>query len=126
MLQAAARAGMPGPLLCTAGNPSAVGWRLLHQLVRSGVEVRYHGDFDWPRASIADRLYAMGVRPWRMTADDYRAAVRATDVDSELSLEGREAPTDWDPDLATAMRALGVAIHEEALTSVLLADLRRR
>jgi uncharacterized protein (TIGR02679 family) len=126
VLQAAARAGTPGPLLCTAGNPSAVGWRLLHQLVGTGVEVRYHGDFDWPGVSIAGRLYAMGVHPWRMTADDYRAAAGATDVDSELSLGGREAPTDWDPDLATAMRTLGVAVHEEAMTSVLLADLRRR
>ncbi|WP_416957964.1 DUF2399 domain-containing protein [Nocardioides sp. T5] len=123
VLQAAARAMVPGPLLCTAGNPASAGWRLLDRLCRAGVVVRYHGDFDWPGVAIAGRLIGLDVEPWRMGAGDYDEAVVAAPGRSRVALTGREAATPWAPELAARMRTVGVAVHEEALISFLLADL---
>ena len=66
-------------------------------------------------------------RPWRFTATDYEAAVYATrDPDTPPhQLTGAPVATAWDPDLATAMLREGVAVHEERVTDVLLADLTR-
>lgn len=124
VVQAAARAGVRGPLVCTSGNPSGAGWRLLSALVGSGVEVGYHGDFDWPGIAIADRMYRLGVRPWRMGAVDYEAALTATAASGErLMLSGTPRSTPWDEALAAAMRHHQTGVHEEALTDTLLADL---
>jgi uncharacterized protein (TIGR02679 family) len=123
VLQAAVRAGAAGPLLCISGNPASAGWLLLRRLVAAGVAVRYHGDFDWPGVAIAGRLYAAGVQPWRMGAADYRAAVTQLPEGSRLPLAGSPAATGWDPALAEAMRRAQVAVHEESLLDVLLADL---
>jgi hypothetical protein len=43
-----------------------------------------------------------------------------------LALDGQPVDADWDPDLAPAMTALGVALHEEATLELLVADLSRR
>ena len=123
VLQAAARAMVPGPLLCTAGNPASAGWRLLDRLCRAGVVVRYHGDFDWPGVAIAGRLIGLDVEPWRMGAGDYDEAIAAAPGRSRVALTGREVATPWAPELAARMRTVGVAVHEEALISLLLADL---
>ena len=61
--------------------------------------------------------------PWRMGADDYRQALALVGVDGALPLSGPVASTPWDPDLATEMNRALVAVHEEALLTVLLEDL---
>lgn len=121
VLQAAARAGAPSPLLCTSGNPASVGWQIVRELLGSSVRLRYHGDFDWPGVTIAGRLYANGVVPWRMQADDYFSAVAMLPADSRLGLEGVPVATPWDPRLAAAMHEQQVAV-QESLLEVLLPD----
>lgn len=125
VLQAATRAGVTEPFVCTSGNPSAAGWQLLHALVAAGAEVAYHGDFDWPGMEIAGRILAAGARPWRLTAQDYSAVVAGA-AGAGLELTGAPVGTWWDPDLSVAMRASGVAVHEEACLAVLLEDLGPR
>ena len=123
VMQAAARAGAPGPLCCTSGNPATVALAVLDALVAAGVDVAYHGDFDVEGVAIAGRLYARGARPWRFGADDYTAALASTGRASTLALTGPVGPTPWDGGLGPAMNSTGVAVHEEALLEVLLGDL---
>jgi uncharacterized protein (TIGR02679 family) len=110
-----------GPLICTEGRPSTA----FHQLAAAvDGELRYHGDFDWPGIAIASSVMSRhGAAPWRMTAADYLAAVRAG---VGVPLAGAPRPTPWDPALAEAMTATGTAVYEESVTDPLIADLRRR
>jgi uncharacterized protein (TIGR02679 family) len=129
VLEAAAQAQVGAAVVCTLGNPAAVTLALIDALAANdGVRLRYHGDFDWPGVAIAGRLMRRtGAAPWRFTAADYEAAVLATrDPDTPPhQLTGAPVATAWDPDLAAAMLREGVAVHEERLTEVLLADLPR-
>ena len=122
VLQAAARAGVMGPLCCTSGNPATVALAAMDALVAAGVSVRYHGDFDVEGVAIAGRLFARGVHPWRFGTEDYVRAVAASGA-SALALGGAVGPTPWDTDLQVEMNATGVAVHEESLLGVLLGDL---
>jgi uncharacterized protein (TIGR02679 family) len=125
VLQAAARAGAAGPLVCTSGNPASAGWMLLRTLVAQRVRVRYHGDFDWAGVAIAGRVVSAGIAPWRLGAEDYAAAIAEADAVDRLSLSGRPVETPWDPQLAADMSRRGIAVHEESLLGVLLGDLGR-
>lgn len=127
VLQAAARAACPRPLICTSGYPATAGWTLLRGLLAQGVRLRYHGDFDWPGMSIAAHMIAAGVAPWRLGAEDYHHAVNlavssATAADAVV-LTGAAVATPWDPALAESMLDTGTVVHEEALIDLLLADL---
>lgn len=119
VLQRLAAAGVDRPLLCTSGNPSAAGAMLLDRL-----EVRYHGDFDWPGIAIARRLIDRGVTPWRLGRADYLEGVDRLPTDRRLPLTGRVETTPWDDELQTAMLAADVAVHEEAMIDLLLTDLQ--
>jgi hypothetical protein len=55
-----------------------------------------------------------GVRPWRMTVQDYLAAPGGG------PLSGREVATPWEPALAEVMRTRAVAVHEEQVVEELL------
>jgi uncharacterized protein (TIGR02679 family) len=123
VLQAAARAGAPHPMLCTSGNPATVATLALTKLVQAGVKVVYHGDFDVAGIRIAARLFEQGAHPWRFSGEDYLAAIRSTDSAARLPLNGDVPSTPWSPLLASAMRSHQVAVHEEALLDVLLSDL---
>ncbi len=122
VVQATAERLRPGhaPLLCTEGQPSLAAALLLESLRASGAVLRYHGDFDWPGIRIANSLMAtFGAGPWRMATIDYLAATGA------LPLDGQAVEATWDPGLTVAMGQRGIAIHEEAVLSDLLADLPR-
>lgn len=126
VLEAAADAAAPAALVCTAGNPTTVVLELLGRLATGGAGFAYHGDFDWPGVALANRLIGrFGASPWRMSAADYEAAV-ATCRDRGsplLPLAGPPVEACWDPELAVAMRALGVGVHEESVLESLLSDL---
>jgi hypothetical protein len=55
---------------------------------------------------------------------DYVVAVERLSADNRLGLSGRAEPTPWDEGLSAAMTAADVAVHEEAIVDVLLADPR--
>ena len=111
------------PLICTEGHPSTAFQRLAAAVAGGGGELRYHGDFDWPGICIAASVMARhGAVPWRLSAADYLAGVRA---DREhVSLSGTAQPTPWDPVLAEAMEKAGRVVYEESVTGALIADLQ--
>jgi uncharacterized protein (TIGR02679 family) len=119
VLQRLAAAGVERPVACMSGNPAAAGMALLGRTI-----VRYHGDFDWPGIAIARRIFGHGARPWRFGRDDYVQAVERVPAENRLSLSGRAEATPWDEGLCAAMTAADVAVHEEAIVGLLLADLR--
>jgi uncharacterized protein (TIGR02679 family) len=103
--------------VCTSGEPNLVVDKVLDYLARSGVELRYHGDFDWPGVAIANRaIDRYGVVPWRMTVDDYTRAMRA---DGLRLGEGVVEPA-WDSELGAAMRSRDRVVHEESVLSELV------
>ncbi|MFF5230724.1 TIGR02679 family protein [Dactylosporangium sp. NPDC000521] len=127
VLEAAAQLSLRAAMVCTLGNPTVVTLALLDALAAlDGVDLKYHGDFDWPGVAIAGRVMRRtGALPWRFGAADYEAAVRAT-RDPQTPphpLTGTPVATWWDPDLAAAMHREDAAVHEERLTDTLLADL---
>jgi uncharacterized protein (TIGR02679 family) len=109
-------------LLCAEGRPSTAFHQLAAVIVNGGGELRYHGDFDWPGLAIAGSVMRRhGARPWRMSAADYAAGVRA---DAEhVQLAGTPQPTPWDPELGTVMAATGRVVYEESVADALITDL---
>jgi uncharacterized protein (TIGR02679 family) len=85
--------------------------------------VRYHGDFDWPGIAIARRIIGQGAQPWRLGYADYDEAVKRLPAGRRLMLTGRAETTPWDSELSPAMTAANIAVHEEAIVDLLLADL---
>jgi uncharacterized protein (TIGR02679 family) len=109
-------------LLCTEGRPSAAFHQLAGAITSSGGELRYHGDFDWPGIAIASSVMRRhGACPWRMSAADYSAGVRADA--GHVRLIGTPQPTLWDPALGQVMAATGCAVYEETVADPLIADL---
>jgi uncharacterized protein (TIGR02679 family) len=109
------------PLVCVEGQPATAARLLLNQLATAGAALLYHGDFDWPGVTIAN--YVMrehGAHPWRMSAADYLAA----DKTRGIELRGAPVIATWDPGLTEAMRAHGLAVHEEKVVETLVADLK--
>lgn len=112
------------PLICTEGRPSTAFHRLAHKITKSGGELRYHGDFDWPGVDMATAMIARhDAVPWRLTAADYLQAVNRDTP--QVMLEGTQRPTSWDPDLGREMARVGKPIFEEVVADLLLADLQR-
>ncbi|MCW3820108.1 TIGR02679 family protein [Micromonospora sp. DR5-3] len=110
------------PLVCTAGWPSTAAIMLLRDIAAAGVHLRYHGDFDGDGLRIAAHVMSKtGAQPWLLHADDYVQAVPAAGP-----VVGRVDNTPWDPQLAEAVRAHGVALLEEVVVESLLADMSHR
>ncbi len=109
-------------LLCAEGRPSVAFHQLAGLIVSGGGRLRYHGDFDWPGLAIASSVIRRhGARPWRMSAADYIAGVRA---DAEhVELTGTPQPTPWDPELGEVMAATGRVVYEESVADALISDL---
>lgn len=112
---------VPGPrfgVVCTMGRANLVVREVLTRLGRAGAVLRYHGDFDWAGLSLANESVAeFGAVPWLMSVEDYMSA------HGSVALLGTQVEATWDPELAPAMRARGVAVHEEAVLDLLLGRL---
>jgi uncharacterized protein (TIGR02679 family) len=110
------------PLLCTDGMPGAAQQLLMHQLVKAGAILRYHGDFDWAGVRIGNFLMSQcRAMPWRFGAEDYMAT---TDFIGRTLGPDARLEASWDPALAGVMIARGREVHEEQLFEILLEDLR--
>lgn len=126
VVEAAADTARTAPLVCTSGSATTVVLTLLDALAASGCAFAYHGDFDWPGIALANRItrrYA--AEPWRMRAPDYEHLATRTHLHGtpRLPLTGPPVEAAWDPELAPAMEASGIALHEEAVLDLLLEDL---
>jgi uncharacterized protein (TIGR02679 family) len=106
------------PLICTEGQPSAA----FHKLLTAAKgTVHWRGDFDWTglrTTAMARERYS--AQPWRMSHDDYLAALESGDSEP---LKGAAAASPWEPGLAAAMAEHGRAVMEERLIPDLLQDL---
>ncbi|MFI5769773.1 TIGR02679 family protein [Streptomyces sp. NPDC051658] len=126
VVEAAADAACAKPLVCTSGSAATVVLTLLDALATTGCRFAYHGDFDWPGIALANRIIRRyEALPWRMGAEDYERLATHSQAEGipQLPLDGRTVSADWDPGLAPAMTALGVALHEEATLDLLVDDL---
>ncbi|OPF80488.1 TIGR02679 family protein [Streptomyces antioxidans] len=128
VVEAAADAACVRPLVCTSGSAATVVVTLLDALAATGCRFAYHGDFDWPGIVLANRVIRLyDAVPWRMGTADYEHLAARSQAEGipQLALDGQPVSADWDPDLAPAMTALGVALHEEATLDLLVDDLSR-
>src|SRR2546422_4686950 len=108
------------PIICIEGQPKTAAHILLLQLRHAGIELHYHGDFDWPGIQIANLVIKRyGAIPWRFCAVDYENSPEGT------TLKGKIVSSNWDPDLTAEMIRRRSAIHEEAILPQLLSDLRK-
>lgn len=120
VVEAAAERHYPGAVVSTNGNPSGAVRLLLGQLLSGGANLSYHGDFDPGGLAICSRLHSLGLRPWRMDATDYRAAIEsANGVDLPLA-DRKTGPTPWDPELADVFNSTRRIVHQERLLEVIL------
>lgn len=122
IVEAAAQAASADAFVATNGNPSGAVRLLLDQLLASGADLRYHGDFDTPGLAICARMADLGLRPWRMDAKDYATALAQADADGvELPVEANPpGPTSWDPALRELFGRERRVVHEERLLPDLL------
>jgi uncharacterized protein (TIGR02679 family) len=109
------------PLVCTSGWPSSAGILLLNHLSGAGSALYYHGDFDGEGLRIAANVVARtGATPWRMSGDDYLAAV------ADGPPVGRVTSVPWDPQLAGHLTEAGRTVPEERLAMALLDEIVQR
>jgi uncharacterized protein (TIGR02679 family) len=101
--------------------PSAAPQTLLAQLGAAGARLRYHGDFDWAGLTIGNFVMReFGAEPWRFGEADYLAATAERGI---ALAGGKPVVAQWDPALAVAMAARGIAVHEEGVAEMLMSDL---
>lgn len=106
------------PLVCIEGQPKSASRLLLARLSSAGIDLLYHGDFDWDGIRIGNLVMKRhGARPWRFSADAYSQAKGG------IKLRGKPVSADWDPCLTAAMKQMGKAVHEEQVLDGLLEDL---
>jgi uncharacterized protein (TIGR02679 family) len=129
VVEAAAQRNLPAAVVCTNGNPTTAPTEAIACLRVSDADLRYHGDFDAAGLAMAARAAAMGCAPFRMTAEDYRAALAVASA-SGLELPHDTAPippTPWDAALASAFAKSRRVVHEErVMDDVLAAHVARR
>jgi uncharacterized protein (TIGR02679 family) len=106
------------PLVCIEGQPKTAATFLLRNLVAAGVQLKYHGDFDWSGIQIANLIVNRhGAKPWQFGAEAYARHTAGT------KLVGTPVPACWDDRLTPAMLSAGRAVHEEQVLPELLDDL---
>ncbi|MEW1925613.1 DUF2399 domain-containing protein [Streptomyces sp. NPDC088360] len=113
-------------MVCTSGSATTVVLTLLDTLAAAGCAFAYHGDFDWPGITLANRIVERyDATSWRMNAGDYEYLAMRTELHNtpQLPLSGALTEALWDPELAPTMQTVGMALHEEAALDLLLEDL---
>lgn len=111
-------------LICTNGNLNLADKALLDALVERGAHLFYGGDFDSRGLEIAAQVltrYPADASPWRMSVDDYRAALRSDGRVLPPGAVDRAAHTF--PALAADIATRGQAAHQEGLIDLLKRDL---
>lgn len=116
---------LPFPLVCTEGMISGAAASLLATLAVSGIELRFHGDFDWGGIRVGNVLVQrFAAQPWRYGLSDYESAMARVSRKAELS--GTRIDAQWEPGLSAALDRSHVAVYEEQVIATLLEDLKRR
>jgi uncharacterized protein (TIGR02679 family) len=106
------------PIVCTSGWPTTTAVELLRRLAGGGARLWCHADLDGEGIRIAAHIIARtGAQPWRMSAADYLAEISKGGPPT-----GRVTEAPWDPELAGALRAGGIAVLEERVAGLLADD----
>lgn len=115
LVEAAAERGLEACVVAANGNPSTAVTTLMTQLLTSGAELHYHGDFDAAGLAMCRRMTAAGCAAFAMDAEDYLTALRRAHADGvDLGLDaGSAGPTPWDPALERAFDDRRLVVHEE-------------
>lgn len=123
VVEAAAQGKSPLTVVALNGNPSGAAQLLLHQLLRSGAALRYHGDFDAAGLRICAAMHRLGLEPWAMGSAAYLGALAAAEAEgTSLPRDPhRSPPTPWDPGLQEAFDVDRRIVHEERLLRDVLA-----
>jgi uncharacterized protein (TIGR02679 family) len=110
------------PLVCTDGIASGAALDLLAGLAAAGCAIRARADFDPAGFVIAEQVLSVApdAQPWRFDAATYAEACGLT---GQFDPAGDFAAAL--PALADVYREATVAVHEEQVLAILLADLRR-
>ncbi|WP_419862698.1 TIGR02679 family protein [Candidatus Poriferisodalis sp.] len=124
VIEHAADGRVPFGLVCTNGNPTSAVVELIDQLAASGVDLRYHGDFDAAGIAICRRMADRGCTPWMMSAADYLEAIeRAETQGVQLPHDCSDAgPTPWDPVLEADFDERRCIVHEELVVADVLRE----
>lgn len=124
VVEAAAQLRSAAPVICSNGWPGSAVLLLIGQLLDAGAELAYHGDFDTAGLAICERMMRLGLTPWQMDAQNYRAAIAAADAAGAVLLKERQAPgaTPWDVSLQPLLDEVRRAVHEERLLPGLIAE----
>ncbi|MGH2918159.1 MAG: DUF2399 domain-containing protein, partial [Solirubrobacteraceae bacterium] len=102
------------PLVCTNGQPRAATMTLLRAMAAAGVELRHHGDFDWPGLTIGNVLHRrLPIVPFEFDSDAYMRAAAAHPRAAPLT--GPPVRATWDDGLAAAMTTTARQVEEEAV-----------
>jgi len=110
------------PIICIEGFPSHAATLFCERLRRSGIAMRYHGDFDASGLLIASQMIlGLGMQPWRMSASDYLAAWGKSQL--QLAADASLPATPWSETLSATMRNCGKSLLEETVLETLLEDL---
>lgn len=119
----------PGPVIvCGNGQPTTAVICLLDMLLgKPGErELRYAGDIDPPGLGIAHSLqmrYKQSFRLWRMDREVFsRYAHQGLPMDEKEKAKLRSCRAVWDEQLADAMLAYNVKLHQELWLDELLQD----
>ncbi|MBB4911106.1 TIGR02679 family protein [Actinophytocola algeriensis] len=111
------------PMVCTSGWPNSAGILVLQGLSAAGCTLRYHGDLDGEGLRIAANVASRtGAVPWRMSTDDYLAALGPHATGPTV---GRVTDAPWDAALADRMREHGITVSEERVADLLMEELHR-
>lgn len=126
VVEFAAEQRIDATVVATNGNPSTAVQVLVEQLLASGADVRYHGDFDAAGLAMCRRMTERGCIPWKMDATDYEAAIERARRDGiQLGRDDRTCgDTPWDPGLRTAFNRDRAIVHEEFVLHDLFDGLR--
>lgn len=111
-------------VVCTNGWLNLADRLLLRELTRNGTRIRYSGDFDANGLAIAATVlhgFAPAAELWRMTPNDYLAALGAEGpmLDANAFRTGARIA----PDLVQEMQRHGRAAYQEAILGRLMVDL---
>jgi uncharacterized protein (TIGR02679 family) len=123
VLERIARCELDVPVVCTSSWPTDAVVVLLDQVRASGASLHYHSDLDGAGLALTGHLIRrFGATPWRMSVDDYLAAVDGARM--PLMVDGPLPETPWDPALREAMLEHRRVVYEEQVVDTLLGDLR--
>lgn len=110
-------------LVCTSGQPSVAGLKLLDQLTMAGCAIHYGGDFDPKGLEMGQRLavrYGSSFHPFFFDTEAYIKAPKGVKLTLEQVKSLSRQEIGWDKDLIKNMLRVGMAVYQEVLADKII------